>query len=145
MPSTYPDLSRKKILPFTDFRLKNGSLSPLHPHMVGGGGPLPHGVYMGPISNPNIPTTLTINIAFNVKEPIFQNPPPLSSENGTPPPPLPCVPEAKKLVCPVTYPISLIDGPKMEAQLKISPAALGSLLSPSTLNRQNSNRVCKKM
>ena len=101
--------------------------------MVGGGGPLPHGVYMGPISNPNIPTTLTINIAFNVKKPIFQNPPPLSLENGPPPPPLPCVPEAKKLVCPMTYPISLIDGPKMEAQLKISPAALGSLLSPSTL------------
>ena len=86
------------------------------------------------MSNPNMPTTLAINIAFNVKKPIFYNSPPQTPENGPPPPPPPCVPEAKKLVCLVTYPISLINGPKMEAQLKIGPAAPGSLLSPSTLN-----------
>ena len=80
-----------------------------------GGGPLTYGVYMGPMSNPNIPTTLAINIAFNVKKLIFQNSPPLSPENGVPPPPLPCVQEAKKLVCRVTYPMTLINGPKMKA------------------------------
>ena len=96
--------------------------------------PLAHGAYMGPMSNPNMPITLTINVTFNAKKPIFQNPPPQSPENGPPPPPLPCVPEAKKLVGPVPYPISLINGPKMEVQLKIGLAAPGSLLSPSTVN-----------
>ena len=52
---------------------------------------------------------------------------------GHPPPPLSVAPEAKKLVYPMTLPMSLVDGPKMEAQLKIGPAAPGSPLSPSTL------------